>query len=363
MKRIVIVLLVVVAIVGAVVTRRGGTPGRGSRPSAAVEQATYYCPMHPTYTSDRPGVCAICGMSLVKRDAAPPVTRETEMPAGPAGYVPVQLSSDQQAMMGLTTAVVERRAMSRTIRAAGRIAYDPELYQAQQEYLQALAARARAQEAATPEVLERARQLVQAVELRLRLLGVSPEWQQELAQQDAPDESFLVPQAAGRAWLYATIYEVELPWVTPGQRITARVPGTPGTTLEGVIRAVDPVLDPSTRTARVRALITDPTGTLRPEMFVDVRLEIPAGEVVTVPESAVFHTGTRQIAFVAQEDGRFEPREVIVGTTAEGFSEIRDGVTEGERVVTGGNFLLDSESRLKAALHSTPAGGGHQHGS
>jgi len=116
-----------------------------------------------------------------------------------------------------------------------------------------------------------------------------------------------------------------------------------------------------TRTARVRAQLADPRGALKPEMYVNVSIAVDLGEVLAVPEEAVFNTGTKQIVFVDKGQGLFEPRDVTLGAKADGFSEVKDGVSDGEPVVTSGNFLIDSESRLKAALEGM-AGGEHQHG-
>ncbi|MBI4226658.1 MAG: efflux RND transporter periplasmic adaptor subunit [Candidatus Omnitrophica bacterium] len=400
MKKFVLVVLVVAAALAVAVAVRSGTridPRLGRPPGqhgAIAGKAVYYCPMHPTYTADKQGNCPICSMKLMKREPGEkrilywtdpmipgyraegpgkspmgmdlvPVYEEptgaAAPSAAPAGYAPIQLTPGKQQLIGVTTAVAQRRVMTRTIRAAGRIAYDPELYQAQQEYVQAVRTLARVRADASPDIGERSQQLVDAIRLRLRLLGLSPELIEEVGGQDGPDQSLLLADPQGRVWLYATVYEFELPLVTPGQMVVVEAPAAPGKSFEGVVRAVDPVLDPVTRTARVRAALTDPEGALKPEMYVNASLVVPIGDVLAVPDAAVLQTGTRQILFVDQGEGRFDPRRVTVGVTAEGFSEIRDGVAEGERVVTSGNFLIDSESRLKAAVAGMGEEG-HRHG-
>ena len=134
-------------------------------------------------------------------------------------------------------------------------------------------------------------------------------------------------------------------------------------TFLGAIRAVDSMVDQATRTTRIRAQLKDPQGRLRPDMYVNVSIAVDLGETLGIPEGALFDTGTKKIVFVDKGQGIFEPRDVTVGAKADGYYELKSGVQEGEIVVTSGNFLIDSESRLKAALEGmSEPGGGHQHG-
>lgn len=412
-------------------------------PRSTASKSTYYCPMHPSYTADRPGDCPICNMKLVKREVTPHSTLRTPQSAkdicylhncpmvhggkpcpmlvvskagekvtcpicgthiaeaaggekrkilywtdpmipnyrsdkpgkspmgmdlipvyeeaggmgaessaaSPEGYTPILVSPQKQQLIGVKTSTVQRRSLTKTIRTVGRIAYDPELYQAQQEHLQAVRALREAQAAgAMPTVVEQAERLVESSRMRLRLLGLSQELITEVATWDSPDQSLLLADPGSHVWVYASIYEFELPWVAVGQPIAVELPAVPGKTLAGIVRAIDPVLDPTTRAARIRAVLTNPEGLLKPEMFVNVSIAVPLGDVLAIPEEAVFQTGMRQIVFVDKGQGIFEPRDVMVGAKADGSYEIKQGVSEGERVVTSGNFLIDSESRLKAAL-------------
>ena len=198
--------------------------------------------------------------------------------------------------------------------------------------------------------------------MRLRILGLSKELIEEVSAWEGPDKSLLLTDPNGKAWLYAPIYEYELPLVKVGQTISVEISATLGKTLTGTIRSIDSVLDPMTRTAKVRAILVDPNGGLKPEMYVNALIAVNSGEVLAMPEEAVFNTGTKQIVFVDKGSGIFEPRDVKVGFKADGFYELKEGVLEGESVVTSGNFLIDSESRLKAALEGMSEGSGHQHG-
>ncbi|HNV86836.1 MAG TPA: efflux RND transporter periplasmic adaptor subunit [Candidatus Omnitrophota bacterium] len=297
------------------------------------------------------GKCPMCGedLGIVVKDAFP------------QGYTSVQLGAGKQQAIGVKIASVRKMALTKTIRAAGRIAYDPELYQAEEEYLQAIQALKKA-ETADPEIKEQASKLVDSSRIKLRLLGLNDAIVQELEQAGKPDRSLLYSDAGGNVWLYVPIYEYELPFVHVGDRVEVSVPALPDKKFQGVVRSLDSVVDPVTRSVRIRAQLENPEGVLKPEMYVDAILEVDLGEQVAVPEEAVFVTGEKNIVFIAKANDVFEPREVTLGAKADGFYQVKSGLQEGEKVVTSGNFLIDSESRLKAALEDVGKGGGHVHG-
>lgn len=412
---------------------------------AAEKKAVYYCPMHPTYTSDRPGDCPICNMKLVKKEegqkkqdicylhncpheregkpcpmlvvakegekvecplckghVAPkegekaekkilywtdpmipgyksdqpgkspmgmdlvPVYEEAggAAPTGPIpeGYAPVFITPQKQQFIGIKTSKVERRKLTKTIRAVGTIAHDPELYQAQTEYIQAVEAYERAQKSNIPEIADQSRRLVESSRIRLKHMGLNDELIAEIAERKEAQQSLLFSGSGEPVWVYASVYEYELPLIRMGQDIKAEVPSFADKIFRGSIRAVDPVVDQMTRTVRVRAKIQDPEGLLKPQMYVNVSIDVDLGEGLSLPAEAVFDTGTKKIVFVDKGRGLFEPRDVTVGAQMEGYYELKSGVGEGESVVTSGNFLIDSESRLKAAFEGMTGAGGHQHG-
>jgi Cu(I)/Ag(I) efflux system membrane fusion protein len=129
------------------------------------------------------------------------------------------------------------------------------------------------------------------------------------------------------------------------------------------VAAVDPILSAASRTARVRARVATPDESLRLETFVHARIEVSLGELLAVPEEAVLHTGDHAVVFVVEGEGTFEPRSVRLGRDAAGYYEVLSGLAEGERVVTSANFLIDSESRFRAALAAfgKKAAAGHAH--
>lgn len=160
-------------------------------------------------------------------------------------------------------------------------------------------------------------------------------------------------------WIVADVPEFQLGAVAVGATATIRLRSAPGRTFSGRVALIYPRVARETRTAKVRIEMPNPDGTLLPDMYADV--EIAGGssdQVVTVLDNAVIDSGNRQIVIIDQGEGRFEPREVKIGTRGGGYTEIRNGIAAGDRVVISANFLIDAESNLKAALTSLTSGGG-----
>lgn len=152
-------------------------------------------------------------------------------------------------------------------------------------------------------------------------------------------------------WVLADVPEFDLGAVRPGARVTIRIRSLPGQSFAGPVSLIYPQVGETTRTTRVRIEIPNPDGLLLPNMYADVEISTAsAAPVIAVPDSAVIDTGTGQVVIFDRGEGWFEPREVKVGLRGEGFTEIREGVAEADRVVVAANFLIDAESNLKAAL-------------
>jgi YHS domain-containing protein len=153
-------------------------------------------------------------------------------------------------------------------------------------------------------------------------------------------------------WIIADIYQYELPWVKVGQKADIELSYMPGKKFRGTITYVYPMLSMETRTAKVRVEVRNtPALEFKPEMFATVQIASPVAlNAVAVPEQAIIHSGERNIAVIALGGGYFDPREVKLGVTAEGYVQILDGVKEGEKIVVSSQFLIDSESNLKAAI-------------
>lgn len=315
----------------------------------------------------------------------------------------VTLDNRRRQLIGVKTAEAQAMAMTRTIRAAGRIAYDetrladvslkfdawigeldadyvgvavakgeplftvygPELLAAQQEYLEL-----KRRDSASPTLLSAARK-------RLSLWDMSDG---EIATLEKRGEPFdyvamhapisgtvvaknVVEGTAHKAgmtllriadlshvWVEADIYEGELPLVTPGMPVTVTLPYLPGEQFEGRVDYIYPWLDGASRTGRVRLTVANPEGHLKPEMYAEVKLQADLGRRVVVPEEAVIIAGELRVVFEDLGEGRLAPRKVQTGQRAGGFIEIIKGIEAGDKIVTSGNFLIASESRLKAGI-------------
>ncbi|MWV25124.1 efflux RND transporter periplasmic adaptor subunit [Methylobacterium sp. 2A] len=152
-------------------------------------------------------------------------------------------------------------------------------------------------------------------------------------------------------WVLADVPEHELGSVRVGQPVTISVRSLPGRTFNAKVGLIYPQVNKETRSTRVRIELPNPDGVLLPDMYADIEIATGAAKpVVAVPDDAVLDTGARQVVLIDQGEGRFEPREVTTGARGNGFTEIREGIEAGARVVTSANFLIDAESNLKAAL-------------
>ncbi len=382
------------------------SPGNNvARLSVEPSHETYFCPMHPTITSDKPGRCPICGMDLEKAveshnhqegaaqgdtqreilyyrhpmgknvTSAVPAKDEMGMDYIPVyrdesksgaletsieGRVPFSISQDTQQLIGVTKSKVLREHLFHDIRATGRVAYDPEIYGAIEEYRIALSAASASSVLSSTRTRGEPDSLVSAARIKLRLQGLTDSQIDALAKGAIDPEEFLLPK--GKAWIYAEVFEYELPLIREQQSIQATIPSAPQEIFKGKITSINPIVDPASRTLRVKAEILDSKGLLRPDMFLNVSITSDLGEQLTVPDSAVVHTGSKELIFVVNPDGQFEPREVTLGVKSGGHYAIQSGLIEGETIVTSANFLIDSESRLRGIVprgsHSQEGAGG-----
>jgi RND family efflux transporter MFP subunit len=250
--------------------------------------------------------------------------------------------------------------------------YSPELYLAQTEYLVTLAAPTNSDDAAT--ALRR-----NAAMTKLRYWDISDEQITELEhsrtprktlRMNAPRDGIVVEKTVvegqmvepgmklyrladiATVWIQAQVYEQDLPFIRLGQEAVVTLPSQPGPKFRGRVTYIYPTVDEKTRTARVRMEFHNPGYFLKPGMYatVDLLSELSPAALL-VPDMAVLRSGQKNTVFVALEGGHFEPRTVALGVSAEdNFYEVLAGLTEGERVVTSGQFMLDSESQLREAI-------------
>jgi Cu(I)/Ag(I) efflux system membrane fusion protein len=342
--------------------------------------------------------------------------------SSPEGLAPVTIDAARQQLIGLQVVHVEKGPVGGALRTNGRVAvdetrvhhvnvkfsgfmeevhanfigrpvrkgepifsiYSPELLVAQDEYVLALRTRRTLAEAGGGTGSD-GDALVSAARRKLELWDVPRGVIEKLERTGAPSRTvtFVSPAtgvvtkkdvvpgmrvAAGdmpfeivdlsRVWVLADAYETDLRHVKLGMKAKLSLKAFPSRTFEGRVAFIDPMLDPKSRTAKVRVEVANPTGELRPEMFGEVTLEGERRDALRIPADAVIHSGTRSIVFVAVGSGKFEPREVQVGEGGGGeHVEVVSGVEAGDGVVTRANFLVDSESRLRASLAALTSGG------
>ena len=267
--------------------------------------------------------------------------------------------------------------------------YSPEMLASEQEFLLALRARETMHSSPSQEAALNADALVAASRHRLELWDLSAAQLEQVeeshtplravtlyspasgyvtsrnafpGQKVAPETELYAISDLSRIWIMADAFEVDLPKVSVGQSAWVTPAGGSGAGFAARVAYIQPQIDPTTRTLKVRLEADNPNLRLKPDMFVNVELKIGLPGRVTVPADAVVNTGTRQTVFVDLGDGRLDPRAVQVGERLGDRVQILQGLRAGERVVSSGTFLVDSEAQLRGQTKTgTAAEGGHQH--
>lgn len=323
----------------------------------------------------------------------------------------ISISPEKRQLIGVRTAPAELRTLDKQIRTLGKVEvdetrlafvntkvagwvkklfvdytgkevkkgqpllslYSPDLVTAQEEYLMAL----RSLTTTTggfSEVDASQKSLIDSAKRRLLLWDITEEQVATLKRRkkthnemtiNAPlsgivlekmvfDGAFITPGMnlykiadLSTVWVIADVYEYEVPYVKIGQQVRVTLPYSPGETLHATVSFISPVLDPMTRTVKVRIAVKNHGLLLKPDMFANVEIAVVSGARLLIPREAVIDSGTRQIVYVEKEPGVFEMRTVTLGERGEQEVEVLKGIKKGERVVTSGNFLIDSESQLQ----------------
>ncbi|HDU7930116.1 TPA: efflux RND transporter periplasmic adaptor subunit [Legionella pneumophila] len=260
--------------------------------------------------------------------------------------------------------------------------YSPELVATQQEYLLALNAQKILSKNTTSSAARGAQGAFQAAHQRLLLWGISEKEIEQLKRIgkitrtmtiDSPIQGTVLKKMAligmriepgdelytiadlSRLWVLGDIYEYELPYIKLGQTADLTLTYLPNELFKAKLDFIYPTIDMKTRTAKVRFEVDNTKEQLKPGMYVNLELKIPLGERLVVPKNAVLLTGERAVVFIYHGNGKIEWRDVTLGVRAGDLLEIVKGVKEGDKIITSANFLIDSESQLKAAM------GGMQH--
>jgi Cu(I)/Ag(I) efflux system membrane fusion protein len=367
-------------------------------PQAPAREEIWICSMHPQIRQNHPGQCPICAMDLI-----PVVSGATTMDTGPRELV---LSEAAQKLAEIETSPVERRSVSAEIQLTGKVQFDetrlayiaprvagridrlyanftgvsvregdpladlysPELFSAQQELL-------------TAKTLSGADSLLNATRERLRLWGLTAEQIAGIEQSGqvkdhvtfySPISGVVVGLDAregmyveagmriftladlSQVWVQLDAYESDLALLRDGQDVVLRAEAYPGESFKGTIAFIEPVLDPMTRTVKVRVAVPNPDGRLKPEMFVHATVQAKVAEVdsalpLVIPASAPLVTGKRAVVYVAvpERAGAFEGRDVVLGPRAGDSYVVISGLKEGEQVVTRGGFKIDSSLQIQ----------------
>jgi Cu(I)/Ag(I) efflux system membrane fusion protein len=255
--------------------------------------------------------------------------------------------------------------------------YSPDIVATQEEYLLALQSIKELGQSEFPEVSRGAKDLLEATRRRFQLWDITQDHIRELEQTGkvlrtlpmhspitgtvtrmearrgtyvSPGTELYMIADLAHIWILGDIYEYELPFITVGQGAAVTLSYDPSTKLHGHVGFIYPTLDPKTRTAKVRFELKNPGEKLKPEMYVNVALKIPLGARLAVPRDAIIESGERQLIFIHHGGGKLEWRSVTLGVSAGDWVEVAEGLKEGDHIVTSANFLIDSESQLKAAV-------------
>jgi Cu(I)/Ag(I) efflux system membrane fusion protein len=385
MKKIIPTICLFAALVGGAICLTGCGENNGA--ATTKEKQLYTCGMHPQVIQDHPGNCPICGMKLTPVGSSS-VTRQnmnirtTEVVRGPLRKTIRTVGTidyNETALADVTTKFkgwIEKLHVDATGQLVHRgeplfDVYSPELYSAQAEYLLAL------KQTSTND--PGAATLRETAAAKLKFYDVSSAQIAELEKTRTPSKTlqFIAPMDGfvtekmivqgqmvdagmklyrladlGIVWVFAQIYEQDLPYIQLGQEGVVKIASLPDREFRGRVTYVYPSVDEKTRTARVRLEFENPGYFLKPGMFVSVQIasEIEASTLL-VPDSAVLRSGQKNTVFVALDGGKFDARTVVLGSEGEnGLYQVVSGLNEGERVVSSGQFMLDSESQLNEAI-------------
>lgn len=385
------------------------------------KRTLYRCPMHPQIIQDKPGTCPICGMDLepvqsttsssatsLQDRAAVQInpTRQQligvktttiqEKKAQSSIYTVAKIAENEEQRSHIHTKYsgwieeVYANFKGQYVKRGQALLkiYSPELVTAQEEYLLALKAAQQFQYSEFESSRETSTSLLNAAYEKLRLYDLSPGQIAHLKNTGQVQRTLTVFASSSgyiaefqalkgmrvtagmplytldnlsNVWVQTQVYENDLALIKVGQKARITLPFMPESVYWGKVSYIDPTLNPKTRTANVRLVLENPGHQLKPEMFANVEIQIQHQlKKLLIPASAVIDTGRKQLAFLAKENGLFEPVELKLGQRLGSDYELKQGPVAGSKVVSEAQFLIDSESQLQAVV-SQMGGGGHVH--
>ena len=403
-----LVLLVAFAAGGGWLIWQNQHTGNSAEKATGVRQL-YTCSMHSFIIREKPGLCPICGMELIKKINSA-ASGAVQTPANIAAHV--SLSPTQMVMANVATVEAKNEILNKEINAVGIVQYDqsrqarvtawatgridklyvnsvgamvskeqpvaelysPDLVAAQQEYILAIRSREQLKGSSVPSISQGGEGLVSSARERLKLLGIRESQIAALQKSGRPDIRLaiyspfsgiviekMVQQGQyvntgevlfniadlSKVWVELELYENEFPNIHIGQQVEVRSQSFPEKVFTGRIAFIYPFLDPKTRTLKARVEMRNPDLKLKPDMFVNAIIRVPLESTIVVPLTAVIDTGKRQVVWVESSPGMFEPRDVQVGQKNTDNIQILSGINPGDKVAVSGAYLIDSESQLK----------------
>ncbi|MBE9528614.1 MAG: efflux RND transporter periplasmic adaptor subunit [Proteobacteria bacterium] len=356
-------------------------------------------PMDPNYISETPGKSPM-GMDLI------PVYEDSTVSVAPGTVIidPVTVQN-----IGVRTATVERRPLERVIRTVGRVEYDekrvayvhskvegwieklyvnytgaevkaddmllaiysPALVSAQEEYLLSRRYSESIQGVGRQSISELSRRRLElwdvpAHQIRelektgkvMKTLHIHSPATGVVVEKHAVEGMFIKPGMKlytiadmSKVWVYADVYENEIPWVSIGSEVEMTLASQPGRVFKGTVAFIYPFMEGKSRTNKVRLEFDNPALAIKPDMYANVTLRSGSGRIgIGVPKEAVLLSGERSLVMLKRAAGKFTPVEVVLGVESDDYYEVTAGIEAGDVVVTSAHFLIDAESRLKEAV-------------
>lgn len=421
-KNILIIIIIIFGLLLSGVILFRGKP-HTEKEHAEQKKEMFHCPMHPNYISDKQGDCPICGMKLVpiKSDqhSSEAGTHEESAEKNAIRIDPVTIQN-----MGVTTEDAAYRSLTKEIRTGAVISmdetkqgvvstkimgwvdrlyvnftgervrkgqklfeiYSPDLVSTQEEYIQAIryARKLKASDSAGADVL------LESTRRRLANWDISEEQILALENMGAAQRTMAIHSPLDgivieknvvegqnimsgaplykivdltKVWVIANVYQSDIPFVKKGMKASIELQAQPGKFYKGTVQYISPILDQESKTAQVRIEVRNTEEfDLKPEMFANVEISSEVTtHAISVPDQAVIRTGERNIVILDIGNGYFKPQDVRIGISANGYTQILEGLLENQTVVTSSQFLIDSESNLKAAVEQMSSTG-HNHG-